>query len=111
MFLGDHISVLQFLVPWFFSSVTFIGGLKMDFDSFSKTIAKPKPIIAAMFILRILMLLWALIFCLIVFPNDVYTQTGLLLFALIPVGVNSVVWTVIVKGNVTLSFSAILIDT
>lgn len=111
MFLGDHISGFQFLVPWIFAGVTFIGGMKMDVTSFTKTIAKPKPIIVVMLISRILMPLWALIFGLIVFPSDIHTQTGLLLFALIPVGVNSVLWTMMSRGNVPLSLSVVLLDT
>jgi len=108
MFLGENVSGFQFLVPWLFASVTFIGGLKMDIDSFIKTITKPKPIFTVMLILRILMPLWALIFGLIVFPNDIYTRTGLLLFSLIPVGVNTVLWMMIVKGNVRLTLRACL---
>jgi predicted Na+-dependent transporter len=111
MVLGDLIVDFHLFVPWIFAGVTFIGALRIDFDSFRKTIRKPKPIILVMSILRILMPLWALLFGLIVFPGDVYTRTGLLLFSLIPVGVNSVLWTVMLKGNVALTLSVVLLDT
>ena len=111
MFLGDLIVGFRVFVPWIFACVTFIGALRIDFDSFKKTIKNPKPVIVVMSVLRILMPLWALIFGRIVFPGDTYTQTGLLLFALIPVGVNSVLWTVMFKGNVSLTLSVVLLDT
>jgi len=111
MFLGDPVANFRVFIPWIFAFVTFIGALRIDFDSFRQTIREPKPIILVMSILRILMPLWALLFGWIVFSGDIYTRTGLLLFALIPVGVNSVIWTVMYKGNVSLTLSVILLDT
>ena len=111
IFLGDLIIDLRVIVPWVFAIVTFIGALRIDFNSFRQTIKKPKPILLVMTILRVLMPLWALIFGRIAFPEDHYTQTGLLLFALIPVGVNSVLWTVMLKGNIALTLSVLLLDT
>jgi predicted Na+-dependent transporter len=95
MFLGDLIVDLRIFVPWLFAVVTFVGALRIDFNSFRKTLEKPKGIIIVMSILRILMPIWAFIVGRVLFGSDIYTQTGLLLFALIPVGVNSVIWTVL----------------
>jgi len=111
IFLGDLIADFRILIPWIFAIVTFIGALRIDFDSFKRTIAKPKPIILVMSILRILMPLWALLLGMVFFPSNIYTQTGLLLFALIPVGINSVIWTVMYKGNISLTLSVVLLDT
>ena len=111
MFLGELMTDFSALVPWIFAIVTFIGALRIDFNSFTQTIKNPKPIILVMSILRLLMPLWALLLGWLIFPGNVYTQTGLLLFALIPVGVNSVIWTVLYKGNVSLTLSVILFDT
>ena len=111
MFLGDLIVDFHALIPFIFAIVTFIGALRIDFDSFKQTIRKPKPIILVMLVLRILMPLWALLLGIIIFPDNLYTRTGLLLFALIPVGVNSVIWTVMYKGNISLTLSVVLLDT
>ena len=111
MFLGDLIIDFHGFIPWIFAIVTFIGALRIDFDSFTQTIRKPKSIILVMSILRILMPLWALLLGMIIFPGNIYTRTGLLLFALIPVGVNSVIWTVMYKGNISLTLSVVLLDT
>ena len=111
MFLGDFIVDFRVFIPWIFALVTFIGALRIDFNSFTRTIRKPKPMILVMSILRILMPLWALMLGIIIFPGNIYTRTGLLLFALIPVGVNSVIWTVMYKGTISLTLSVVLLDT
>lgn len=104
---GRHVGV----VPWLFAWATFIGSLKIDFNSFVETVKHPKGILVVMLILRVLMPVIALGFGLIFFSTDIYTRTGLLLFGLLPVAINSVLWTVITKGNVSLTLSVVLLDT
>ena len=111
LLLGEGIGRYVGIVPWLFAGATFIGSLKIDFNAFLETIKKPKGILVVMVILRILMPVVALIFGWIFFPNDIYTQTGLLLFGLLPVAINSVLWTVMTKGNVSLTLSVVLLDT
>ena len=111
LILGDGIGQYVGFVPWLFAGSTFIGSLKIDFNAFLETVKRPKGILVVMLILRVLMPLVALGFGLIFFPNDIYTQTGLLLFGLLPAAINSVLWTVITKGNVSLTLSVLLLDT
>ena len=111
LLLGATVGQFVAVVPWFFGLATFIGSLKIDFNAFLATIKKPKGILVVMVILRILMPVVALTFGRIFFPNDIYTQTGLLLFGLLPVAINSVLWTVMTKGNVSLTLSVVLLDT
>jgi len=111
LLLGATVGRFAGIVPWLFALATFIGSLKIDFNAFISTVKKPKGILVVMFILRIIMPLVALVFGRLVFPNNVYTQTGLLLFGLLPVAINSVLWTVITKGNVSLTLSVLLLDT
>ena len=109
--LGDAVGGYVGLVPWLFAVATFIGSLKIDFNAFLATIKRPKGILVVMLILRVIMPLVALGFGWLFFPGDVYTRTGLLLFGLLPIAINSVLWTVITKGNVSLTLSAVLLDT
>ena len=111
LMIGGHIGQFAAVVPFLFAGMTFIGSLKIDYATFVQTIKRPKGIFTAMLILRVLMPAIALLFGRTFFPQNIYTQTGLLLFGLIPVGVNSVLWTVITKGNVALSLSVVLLDT
>ena len=100
---------------WFgslaFAFITFMGGLKMSFSAFPGVIKNPKPVALSIFILRVLMPLWAVLLTGIFFQNDVYTRTGLLLFSVLPIGINSVLWTMMAKGNMPLSLTVLLIDT
>ena len=109
--LGSSVGEFSVIVPVLFAGATFIGSLKIDFKSFLQTARRPKGIIGAMLILRLLMPIIALLFGRMVFPNDIYTQTGLLLFGLLPVAISSVVWTMMVKGNIALTLSVLLLDT
>ena len=111
LLLGQNVGQFVRIVPWLFGLATFIGSLKIDFNAFLETVKKPKGILIVMLILRFLMPVIALLFGRIFFPNDIYTQTGLLLFGLLPVAINSVLWTVITKGNVSLTLSVVLLDT
>jgi len=111
LLLGSNVGQFVRIVPWLFALATFIGSLKIDFNAFLETVKKPKGILIVMLILRVLMPVISLIFGRIFFLNDVYTQTGLLLFGLLPVAINSVLWTVIIKGNVSLTLSVVLLDT
>jgi len=111
MFLGEGIAGFQGAVPWLFALVTFAGSLKLSFQDMKATLRRPKPIFVILLVLRILMPLLALLLGRVLFPDDGLTRTGLLLFALIPVGVNSAVWTVMFGGNLALSLSVIIIDT
>lgn len=98
-------------VPWLFAVATFVGSLKIDFNAFIDTLKHPKGMVVVMLILRIIMPVVSLGFGRLLFPHDIYTQTGLLLFGLLPVAINSVLWTVITKGNVSLTLSVLLLDT
>jgi len=111
LLLGDGVGQYVGVVMWLFAGTTFIGSLKIDFNAFLDTIKRPKGILVVMLILRVIMPMISLVFGRVFFPNDVYIQTGLLLFGLLPVAINSVLWTVITKGNVSLSLSIVLLDT
>jgi len=111
LLIGASIGQFVSIVPVLFAGMTFIGSLKIDFNTFLQTVKQPKGILLTMLILRVLMPIIAVMFGRILFPQNIYTQTGLLLFGLLPVGVNSVLWTVITKGNVALTLSVVLLDT
>ena len=109
--LGDMVAGGRPLVPWLFALVTFIGALKINFKDMKATLSRPKPILAILLILRVLMPLWALLVGRLAFPQNPLIQVGLLLYALIPVGVNSAIWVVLFGGNLALSLSVIILDT
>jgi len=111
IFLGDLIASWQVVVPWIFAGITFVGSLKMDVKTLRENLTASKSLYLTLLVLRILMPVWALLMGVLLFPSNPYTRMGLLLFALLPVGVNSVIWSVLYKGNIPLSLSIVLIDT
>jgi bile acid:Na+ symporter, BASS family len=64
-----------------------------------------------MCILHVIMPLWAWGVGHVVFGDDVYTITGLLLGMIIPTGITSVMWVSIYRGNIPLTLAVILLDT
>ena len=109
--LGERLAGAQGSVPWIFAGITFVGSLKMDLKTLRETLMEPKPLLLTLLVLRVLMPIWAFGAGFLLFPGNAYTRMGLILFSLIPVGVNSVIWAVMFKGNIPLSLSVVLIDT
>lgn len=106
-----HLSPFTFLVPWVFAFMTFSGSLSSNFRSLQKAFIYPLPLLSALFILHLIMPLWAFGVGHIVFHGDGLTITGLILAMVIPTGITSFVWVSIYKGNIGLALSIILIDT
>jgi bile acid:Na+ symporter, BASS family len=109
--LADQLNDLTFLVPWIFAIMTFAGSLSSNFASLKSTLTKPLPLLLAMFILHLLMPVWAFGIGSLIFPADGLTVTGLVLGMVIPTGITSFVWVSIHKGNIELALSIILLDT
>jgi bile acid:Na+ symporter, BASS family len=108
---AEQLNDLTFLVPWIFAIMTFAGSLSSNFSSLKTTLTKPLPLLLAMFILHLLMPVWAFAIGSLVFPDDGLTVTGLVLGMVIPTGITSFVWVSIYKGNIELALSIILLDT
>jgi bile acid:Na+ symporter, BASS family len=108
---AEYLEHYTFLVPWIFAVMTFAGSLSSNFSSLKKTVVNPSPLLLALFILHLLMPLWAFSIGFLLFPEDGLTVTGLILGMVIPTGITSFVWVSIYKGNIELALSIILIDT
>ncbi len=108
---ANHLASFTYIVPWVFAFMTFSGSLSSNFYSLQRAFKYPLPLLTALFILHIVMPLWAFGIGSLVFPQDSLTVTGLLLAMVIPTGITSFVWVSIYKGNIGLALSIILIDT
>lgn len=109
--LSVYVKDFSFLIPWIFAFMTFSGSLNSNFLSMKQAVLNPLPLILILFILHIIMPLWALGVGHVVFSGDAFTITGLVLAMVIPTGITSFVWVSIYKGNIALTLSIILIDT
>jgi BASS family bile acid:Na+ symporter len=109
--LSAYLKDFSYLIPWIFAFMTFAGSLSSNFRSFQDALSHPGPIIAALFLLHVVMPMWALGVGHLTFNGDAYTITGLVMAMVIPTGVTSFIWSSIYKGNIALTLSIILIDT
>ncbi|MEN0666404.1 bile acid:sodium symporter family protein [Caldifermentibacillus hisashii] len=106
-------SILQdytFLVPWLFAFMTFEGSLSMNFRAIKGAVLHPLPVIILLLFLHIVMPFWAWSVGHIVFSDDIFTITGLILGMVIPTAITSFIWTAMKQGNTALSLALILID-
>jgi bile acid:Na+ symporter, BASS family len=109
--LSAYIKDFSFIIPWLFAFMTFSGSLGSNFHSLKSVIVQPLPIIIALSILHIIMPLWASGIGHIIFNDDIFTISGLILGMAIPTGITSLIWVSIYKGNTSMTISIILIDT
>ncbi|MCP8968617.1 bile acid:sodium symporter family protein [Ectobacillus ponti] len=106
-----HLKGYAYLVPWIFAFMTFAGSLSSSFGALGRSLSRPLPLMAALFILHVAMPLWAWGVGHVAFAGDAYTITGLVLAVVIPTGITSFIWVSIYKGNLGFTLSLILIDT
>jgi bile acid:Na+ symporter, BASS family len=109
--LADGLKSWAFLVPWIFAVITFIGSLGSNFKSLKDVVTHPMRLIMVLIILHIIMPLWALFLGHVTFSGDAHTVTGIVLAAVIPTGITSMIWVSIYKGNTALALTIILVDT
>lgn len=109
--LGAKLTSYTFLIPWIFSVISFSSSLGLNVQDLRRTIKKPLPILVCLLILQIIMPIIAFGLGKLIFYNDYYTVTGIILAFTIPTGVVSLMWVNIYNGNRALTLSIILINT
>ena len=105
--IGQH---LLFLVSWLFAFMTFTGSLNMKFKDVKIFVKHPAIILFSIIFLHLLMPLWAYFLATVIFDDHLLT-IGFVLSVAVPIGVSSVIWINMCKGNLPLGLSIILIDT
>lgn len=102
---------LQVLVIALFAYMTFVTALETSLRQFASVLSRPwVPLwILALAHLVTPAVAWLVGFA--VFPEDMNVRIGYLISASIPVGVTSVIWTSLVKGNVPVSLVTVTLDT
>ena len=108
--LTDQLIWMSALIPWIFAFMTFSGSLNSSFSSFKAIVKHPGPIIITLITLHMIMPVFAYGAGQLLYPNDQYTVTGIVLAMTIPAGITSFVWVVIYQGNRTLTLAIILIS-
>jgi len=109
--LGSRLAGFSGWSPWIFGFMTFSGSISFNFRQFVRILVQPVPLLTTLFILHVIVPLFALGFGHVFYSQDRYTILGLVLATAIPTGVTSFIWVAIYKGNTPITLSIILVDT
>jgi predicted Na+-dependent transporter len=108
--LSDSI-ILRRTVVALFAYMTFVTALNTSFKDFIKVLRKPWIPFWILFLVHFITPLTAWVAGIIFYPNDPSIRLGYLIGASIPIGVTSIIWTSLVKGDLATSIVAVTLDT
>lgn len=104
-------SIWNTIAVGLFAYMTFITALDTSLKDFLHTLEKPWLALWILLMVHGIMPLIAWVIGLIFYPEAPLIRLGLILGASVPIGVTSILWTSIAKGNVTLALVAVTVDT
>lgn len=94
-----------------FAYMTFVTALNTSLKDFLKVLAQPWIPLWILLLVHFVTPLTAWAAGLIFYPGDSSIRLGYLIGACIPIGVTSIIWTSLVKGNLAASLVAVTLDT
>jgi len=94
-----------------FAYMTFITALETNYKNFIHVLTKPWVTLWMLLLIHGVMPLVAWLIGLLFYPHSDLTRLGFLIGASIPIGVTSVIWTSITRGDVSLALVAVTADT
>lgn len=94
-----------------FAYMTFITALDTGFKDFFHVLGRPGIALWMLLLIHVVMPLVAWGAGLLFYPQAPLTRLGFLIGAAIPIGVTSIIWTSVVRGDVTLALVAVTLDT
>ncbi len=94
-----------------FAYMTFIVSLETSFRDFFHVLAKPWLTLWMLFLIHAVMPLVAWVTGSVFYPDSDLTRLGFLIGAAIPIGVTSIIWTSIARGDVVLALVGVTVDT
>jgi predicted Na+-dependent transporter len=100
-----------FLVPWLFALVMFVMALGCDFKQLAHACRSPRIIGYVLLVSHGVMPLFAWGMGRLFFGAHSPFVIGLLLFAIIPLGVSSIMWVGLVEGQIALVLGLVIVDT
>lgn len=102
---------LRFAVVALFGYMTFVTSLTISMKSFFKVLNKPWLPLWSLFLIHGGTPIIAGLVGILFYADDPHTRLAYLIFASLPVGVTSVIWTSLTKGDVPLSLVTVTLDT
>lgn len=116
LFLGflirlPDVPTLNTLAVGLFSYMTFVTALGTSMRDFLQVLNRPWLPLWALFLIHIVVPLVAWIVGLIFYSGDFAMRLGFLISASIPIGVTSIIWTSVARGDVALALVVVTLDT
>lgn len=104
-------ALLRKLVVLLFAYMTFITALGTSLKRFANTLRTPWLPLWILILVHIATPFTAWLAGISFYPDDHYIRIGYLIGATIPIGVTSIIWTALVKGDMAVSLVAVTLDT
>ena len=116
LFLGFFVNItdspfLREIVVLLFAYMTFVTALTTSFKEFTTVLKRPWVPLWVLILVHFITPLTAWAVGMIFYPNDSDIRIGYLIGASIPIGVTSIIWTSLIKGNLGIAFVAVTLDT
>lgn len=111
MQLQDSLQSLVSGVPYLFMYLTFVSSMNVSREQFKGLWNKPKAFIALLLLFHILLPIVNYVLIFHVYGGSSDLKLGLLLAMVMPIGVTSIVWVNLAKGNVGIAISMVAMDT
>lgn len=103
--------ILNTLAVILFAYMTFVTALGTSLKNFLQVLNKPWVPLWVLFLIHIIVPLVAWAVGLIFYPGDFAMRLGFLISASIPIGVTSIIWTSVARGDVALALVVVTLDT
>ncbi len=108
---GKYLSHFSILTPYLFMLLTMISSFSADWRKFGDVIKKPMVFLGLLVLIHVA-IPWFALYSAGVFPSmNPQLVTGIVLTAMLPIGVTSIFWVGFAKGNVTMSLSFVTLNT
>jgi len=116
LFLGllsplPQVSFLENLAIFLFAYMTFVTALETDYKSFIQVLARPWITAWILLLIHVIMPLLAWLIGMLFYPGNALVRLGFLIGASIPIGVTSILWSSIAKGDIPLALVTVTVDT
>ena len=106
-----QVPILETLAIFLFAYMTFVTALGTDYKSFIQVLARPWITAWILLLIHAIMPLLAWLIGMLLYPDSALIRLGFLIGASIPIGVTSILWASIVKGDIPLALVIVTVDT
>lgn len=104
-------STAKFVNIILFALVTFFASISLSIGDFLRILKNPRIPLWLLFVVHVCGPIVIYILSMLFYPNDAPTRMGMLIAAILPMGVSTIVWISIMGGNIGVSVVAITLDT